>query len=47
MKQDKNVPSRNGLKNLTADLTPGLVGEFKLARNAVLFWSAILLLPSD
>jgi len=47
IKQEKNVPSKNGLKNSPRIFSPGLVGEFKLTADVLLFWSAIWSLPSD
>jgi len=47
MKQKKNDHSKNGLKTGRSFYSSGLVGEFKLATGALLFLSAILLLPSD
>jgi len=48
MKQEKkNDYSKNGLKTACSFYSSGSLGEFKLATDALLFWSAILLLPSD
>ena len=45
MKQEKIDRSKNGLKTDAGSL--GLTGDLKFTAYALLFWSAILLLPSD
>jgi len=47
MKQGKNDCFKNGLKTDREFFTSGSVGELRFTGNVLLFWSAILLLPSD
>ena len=46
-KKKKNDRSKNGLKADRRYSSSGSAGEFKFTADALLFWSAVLLSPSD